>query len=144
LSLWDYPTVSFIGCSAADDRAVDHSGFFASPSFSGGSAAIDNCAAPGDSLPQPGKSPPMRIKWLLAMAVIAGLVGTGIAFSQNRSQPAVPPNDKVKSISKREWNKMKEQWAKQTDKWASCNRQSDDQKLSGRKSWSFIAGCMTS
>jgi hypothetical protein len=39
---------------------------------------------------------------------------------------------------------MKEQWAKQTDRWASCNRQSDDQKLSGRKSWSFIAGCMTS
>jgi hypothetical protein len=86
----------------------------------------------------------MRIKWLLVMAVIAGLVGTGIAFSQNRSQPAAPPTDKVKSISKREWNKMKEQWAKQTDRWASCNRQSDDQKLSGRKSWSFIAGCMTS
>jgi hypothetical protein len=39
---------------------------------------------------------------------------------------------------------MKGQWAKQTEKWASCNKQSDDQKLTGRKSWSFIASCMTS
>jgi hypothetical protein len=39
---------------------------------------------------------------------------------------------------------MKGQWAKQTDKWAGCNKQAEDQKLSGRNSWSFIAGCMTS
>jgi hypothetical protein len=86
----------------------------------------------------------MRIKWLLAAAVIAGLVGTGVALSQHSSQPAATTTEKVKTISKREWNKMKEQWAKQTDKWADCNKQSHDQKLSGRKSWSFIASCMTS
>jgi hypothetical protein len=39
---------------------------------------------------------------------------------------------------------MKGQWAKQTDKWASCNKQADDQKLTGRDSWPFIASCMTS
>jgi hypothetical protein len=89
----------------------------------------------------------MRNKWLLAIAVIAGLaglVGTGVAFSQNPSPPATTPTEKVKTISKREWNRMKGQWAKQTEKWASCNKQADDQKLTGRKSWSFIASCMTS
>jgi hypothetical protein len=87
---------------------------------------------------------PMRLKWLLAMAVIAALVGTGVAFSQHPSQPASAQTEKVKTISKREWNKMKGQWAKQTDKWASCNKAADDQKLDGRESWSFIANCMTS
>ena len=63
----------------------------------------------------------MRIKWLLVMAVIAALIGTGVAFSQHPSQPSAPQPEKV--ISKREWNKMKQQWAKQTDKWASCNKE---------------------
>jgi hypothetical protein len=84
------------------------------------------------------------IKWLLAIAVIAGIVGTGVAFSQNRSPPAAEPVPKVTNISKREWNRMKVQWAKQTDKWAGCNKQADDQKLTGRDSWPFIASCMTS
>jgi len=86
----------------------------------------------------------MRIKWLLAIAVIAGVVGTGVALSQISSQPAATPVDTVKTISKREWNRMKGQWARETDKWASCNRQAEVQKLGRRDSWSFIAGCMTS
>ena len=86
----------------------------------------------------------MHIKWLVAMAVIAGLIGTGVAFSQHPSEPAAAQPEKINAISKREWNKMKRQWAKQTDKWAGCNKQADDQKLSGRESWSFIASCMTS
>jgi len=86
----------------------------------------------------------MCFKWLLAIAVIAGLVGTGVALSHNSSPPAATPADQVKTISKREWNRMKGRWAKETDKWATCNKQADDQKLSGRNSWSFIAGCMSS
>jgi hypothetical protein len=86
----------------------------------------------------------MRIKWLFAIAVIAGVVGTGVALSQNSSPPPATPVDSVKTISKREWNRMKGQWARETDKWASCNKQAEDQKLSRRDSWSFIAGCMTS
>ena len=93
----------------------------------------------------------MRMKWLLAAAVIAGLAGTGVAFShQDQSQKdqstpaATTTTEKVKTISKKEWDKMKGQWAKQKEKWADCNKQSQDQKLSGRKSWSFISSCMTS
>jgi hypothetical protein len=91
----------------------------------------------------------MRVKWLLAIAVIAAIIGGGVAFSQHRSSQdpsttATASPEKVRTISKREWNRMIGQWAKQTDKWAGCNKQAEDQKLSGRNSWSFIAGCMTS
>jgi uncharacterized protein HemX len=108
--------------------------------------------AKGDPSRNQSMSLPMRMKWLLAAAVIAGLAGSGVAFSQDQlkdqpkdqSQPAATTTEKVKAISKKEWDKMKGQWAKQKEKWADCNKQSTDQKLSGRKSWSFIASCMTS
>ena len=103
--------------------------------------------AKGDTFRNQGKSLPMRIKWLLAAAVIAGLAGNGVAFSQEQKDQSAPPattTEKVKAISKKEWDKMKGQWAKQKEKWADCNKQSQDQKLTGRKSWSFIASCMTS
>jgi hypothetical protein len=119
------------------------SGFFAPRSFSHGSAAVDHGACHGRS-PNQTRADSMRMKWFLAIAVIAGLIGTGVAFSQNSPAPAATSTEKVKTISKREWNRMKGQWAKQTEKWASCNKQSDDQKLTGRKSWSFVASCMTS
>jgi hypothetical protein len=86
----------------------------------------------------------MSIRWLLAIALVAGLVGTGVAFSQSAPQPKATSADKVKTISARQWNRMKRQWSKQTEKWAGCNKQADDQNLTGRKSWPLIASCMTS
>ena len=47
----------------------------------------------------------------------------------------------VAKWSTKEWNKAKAQWAKEKEKWADCQKQSKDQKLSGRKSWSFLAMC---
>jgi hypothetical protein len=88
----------------------------------------------------------MSIRWLLAMALVAGAVGTGVAFSQSASeaQAKATTTEKVKTISARQWSRMKRQWSKQTVKWTSCNKQADDQKLIGRKSWTFIASCMNS
>jgi len=87
----------------------------------------------------------MRTRWLLAIALAVGVIGTGVAFSQNTPQPkAAATTEKVKTISARQWNRMKRQWSKQTEKWTACNRQADDQRLSGRASWPFIASCMTS
>jgi hypothetical protein len=52
--------------------------------------------------------------------------------------------DDVSKWTRKEWNKARAQWAKEKDKWADCQKQSKDQKLTGRKSWSFLASCMTS
>jgi hypothetical protein len=43
-----------------------------------------------------------------------------------------------------QWNRAKAKWEKQTEKWADCQKQSKDQDLTGRKSWSFLASCMSS
>jgi hypothetical protein len=88
----------------------------------------------------------MSIRWLLAMALVAGAVGTGVAFSQSalEAQAKATTTETVKTISARQWSRMKRQWSKQTVKWTNCNKQADDQKLTGRKSWPFIASCMSS
>lgn len=53
---------------------------------------------------------------------------------------------KTEDVSKwtqKQWNTAKAKWMKEKDKWASCNKQATNEKLSGRKSWSFIYTCMT-
>jgi hypothetical protein len=52
--------------------------------------------------------------------------------------------DDVSKWTTKQWNAAKAKWAKEKDKWADCEKQSKEQKLSGRKSWSFLAMCMTS
>jgi hypothetical protein len=52
--------------------------------------------------------------------------------------------DDVSQWTSRQWNRAKAKWEKETEKWADCHRQSTDQNLTGRKSWSFLASCMTS
>lgn len=52
--------------------------------------------------------------------------------------------DDVAKWTNKEWKKAKSEWAKEKDKWADCQKQSKDQGLTGRKSWSAIASCMTS
>jgi hypothetical protein len=52
--------------------------------------------------------------------------------------------DAVAKWTTKEWNKAKAQWAKEKEKWAGCQKQSKDQGLTGRKSWSFLSSCMTS
>jgi len=60
-----------------------------------------------------------------------------------------PPStaSKIDDVSKwtsRQWNRAKAEWEKQQEKWADCQKQSKDQNLTGRESWSFLASCMTS
>ncbi len=80
---------------------------------------------------------------LVAVAVL-GMVTSGVA------QTTAPPSStssKVDDVSKwtsKQWNQAKAKWAKEKEKWADCQKQSKDQKLTGRKSWSFLASCMTS
>lgn len=90
---------------------------------------------------------------VLAVAV-SGFVMSGQALAQTPAPaPESAPSslstkvetkaDDVAKWSRKEWNKARVQWAREKDKWAGCQKQSKDQRLSGRKSWSFLASCMT-
>jgi hypothetical protein len=82
---------------------------------------------------------------LTALALFCLLV-TGPALAQT-TPPASTTSSKIDDVSKwttKQWNHAKAEWAKEKKKWADCQKQSKDKKLSGRKSWSFLATCMTS
>jgi hypothetical protein len=81
---------------------------------------------------------------VLAAAVFC-IVTSGPAPAQTTA-PA-PTSFKTDDVSKwttKQWNHAKAEWAKEKQKWADCEEQSKDQKLTGRKSWSFLASCMMS
>ncbi len=93
----------------------------------------------------------------LVSVAIAGMVMSGEVVAQtpapDSSTPAKEPTmsskieskaDDVAKWTTKEWNKAKAKWAKEKEKWADCQKQSKDQGLTGRKSWSFLASCMTS
>ena len=83
---------------------------------------------------------------LAAVAILGIIVTSGVAPAQTTA-PAPTTSSKTDDVSKwttRQWNHAKAEWAKEKQKWADCQKQSKDQKLTGRKSWSFLASCMTS
>ncbi|HEY6258712.1 MAG TPA: hypothetical protein VIY51_23265 [Xanthobacteraceae bacterium] len=82
-----------------------------------------------------------------AVAVFA-FVTASVALAQTPA-PSTPSTtstaaDDVSKWSIKQWNAAKAKWAKEKEKWADCEKQSKEQKLSGKKSWSFLASCMTS
>jgi hypothetical protein len=50
----------------------------------------------------------------------------------------------VETWTRKQWEAAKRGWAKDKTKWAECRKLSSEQKLGGRKSWSFLYQCMTS
>ena len=62
--------------------------------------------------------------------------------TKDTSKPSVPTQ--VETWTRAQWEAAKKEWAKEKTKWADCRKQSDTQKLEGRKSWPFLYKCMTS
>ena len=86
------------------------------------------------------------VRSALVAAAILGVVTLGVALAQTTT-PSSSTSSKIDDVSKwtsKQWNRAKDKWEKETDKWADCQKQSKDQNLTGRKSWSFLASCMTS
>ncbi len=81
---------------------------------------------------------------MLALVVAALAMSAGVAFSQSPTAPEAQPSTmtKVENWSTKEWNAAKAEWARDKAKWADCQQQSTNQKLTGRKSWSFLYTCM--
>jgi hypothetical protein len=81
-----------------------------------------------------------------ALAAALFCIATSGPAPAQTTAPAPSISSKADDVSKwttRQWNHAKAEWAKEKQKWADCRKQSKDQKLTGRKSWSFLASSMT-
>jgi hypothetical protein len=96
------------------------------------------------------------VRSALAAAAIFAVAASGAALAQETTPPSATPApssepasktpskaDEVSEWSGKQWNRAKAQFAKEKDKWTDCQKQAKDQKLAGRKSWSFLYTCMT-
>jgi hypothetical protein len=96
--------------------------------------------------------------FVTAGLVLAGMAACGAAYAQTPAPPlaptpapaaSAPPSSKpsaaarVETWTRKQWDAAQKEWAKDKAKWADCRKQSKAQKLSGRKSWSFLYQCMT-
>lgn len=93
------------------------------------------------------------VRSALLSVTVVGMVMSGEVLAQTPAPDAKDQTttstiqskaDDVAKWTKKQWNKAKVEWAKEKDKWADCQKQSKDQGLKGRKSWTFLASCMTS
>jgi hypothetical protein len=101
-----------------------------------------------------------RIRAVVAAGtLVAGIVACGIALAQAPASPsaatrapaaAAPASSqpsaatRVENWTRKQWKAAQKEWVKDKAKWANCQKRSTAQKLSGRKSWSFLYQCMTS
>ena len=101
-----------------------------------------------------------RIRAFIAGGVIlAGTVACGSSFAQAPATPSAntpapaasaPTSSNPSAVAQvetwttKQWDAAKKEWAKDKTKWADCQKQSRQQKLEGRKSWSFLYKCMSS
>jgi len=101
------------------------------------------------------------IRSTLTAVAILGIVTSGVALAQTtpqrdpgrlnvfhstaRSSPASSKLDDVSKWTTKQWKRAKVEWAVEKVKWADCQKQSKDRTfVTDRKSWSFLASCMTS
>jgi hypothetical protein len=85
---------------------------------------------------------------LVASLTCGGALGQSTAPAPNPSliaqvSPEASTATKVENWTKRQWNAAKQKWSQDRAKWNACNHDTKDQKLSGRKSWSYLYDCMT-
>jgi hypothetical protein len=101
------------------------------------------------------------IRSTLTAVAILGIVTSGAALAQttprrdpgrlnvfHSTAPSSSTSSKSDDVSKwttRQWNRAKVEWAVEKAKWVDCQKQSKDRTfVTDRKSWSFLASCMTS
>lgn len=86
------------------------------------------------------------VRSTLVAAGAFAMITPGAALAQ-ATAPSPSMSSKIDDVShwtEEHWNRAKAEWSKEKEKWAECQKQADGQNLTGRKSWSFLASCMTS
>jgi len=81
-----------------------------------------------------------RIRFCLTAILVTAVIGSGVAIAQTSSAPS--KTEQVEKWTTKQWEAAKKEWVKDRKKWADCRKQSKEQKLEGRKSWSFLYKCM--
>jgi hypothetical protein len=95
-----------------------------------------------------------RLCLSLTVAALAASLTCGVGLAQSiapapnpalKTQASSEPSTaaKVENWTKKQWNAAKQKWSQDKAKWNACNQDTKDQKLSGRKSWSYLYDCMT-
>jgi hypothetical protein len=85
------------------------------------------------------------VRSVFVATAILGVVSSGAALAETATpSSSTSIIDDVSNWASKQWNLAKAEWAKGTEKWAACQKQSNDQNMSGLESWSFVVGCMTS
>lgn len=94
----------------------------------------------------------IRIRASILSIALLMLVATGSAFAEDQApakttaKPIAAVSAKMEDISswtKKQWYAAKAKWVKEKVKWADCQTQAVEKKVSGRKGWPFLYGCMT-
>jgi len=81
---------------------------------------------------------------LIAIAILGVVTSAAVRAQTTTPSSSASSNiDDVSEWTSRQWNRAKAKWEQEKEKWADCQRQSKDQNLTGRESWSFLASCMT-
>jgi hypothetical protein len=95
------------------------------------------------------KGVPVLRASILSIVILAQLVALPAlvqAQTQRQSKPESTVATKMDDVSKwsrRQWNAAKAKWSQEKAKWSGCQKQADQKKFSGRKSWTFLYNCMT-
>ena len=93
-----------------------------------------------------------RLCLSLTVAALAASLTCGAALAQSTAPNPAPKTQassepstaaKVGNWTKKQWSAAKQKWSQDKAKWNACNQDTKDQKLSGRKSWSYLYDCMT-
>jgi hypothetical protein len=91
-----------------------------------------------------------RLRASILSIIILAQLATPPALAQTQTQqqskPASTVTTKMEDVSKwsrRQWNAAKAEWSQEKAKWSDCQKQANQKKLSGRKSWTFLYNCMT-
>jgi len=82
------------------------------------------------------------LRHFLTAIAVSAIMSSSPAIAQTSPQPTTATQ--VEKWTTKQWEAAKKEWSKDKKKWADCRNQSRDQKLEGRKSWSFLYKCMTS
>jgi hypothetical protein len=107
----------------------------------------------------------ISLRYAAVAVILTGTVASGLALAQTTALAAPTATDsksaskatqsktkdsksgastavQVQDWTRKQWNAMTKEWSKDKAKWADCRKRSSDQKLSGRKSSSYLYACM--